>query len=115
MVAVIDFGLCIGGWLVQLTQRMGGLWFCTVAAFIRGNHLTAGRAPVVANFVSLAKTIIFVGPPIRQELAFWIRRAFGLASIKSRLLDPQRPCVPLVFLDKAQRIGFAGFDQLETA
>ena len=75
--------------------------------------MTAVRAPVVTNFIRLAKPSIFVGPPIRQELAFWIRRAFGLASVKSRLLDPQRPCV-LVFLDEAQRIGFAGFGQLET-
>ena len=89
--------------------------YLTVAAFICGNHLTAGRAPVITNFVYLAKPSIFVGPPIRHELAFWIRGAFGLASLKSRLSVPQRPCVPLVFLDKAQGVAFAGFDQLETA
>ena len=77
--------------------------------------MTAVRAPVVAHFVRLAKTSIFVGPPVRQELAFGIRRASGLASIQPRLLDPQRPCVLLAFLDEAQRVGFPGFGQLETA
>ena len=92
--------------------REGRSGFPTIAAFICGNHLTAGRAPVFTNVVYLAPVGII---PKREELAFRIRQTLGPAIVKSwRFSVPQSPCVPLVFLNKTQSICFPGFDQLET-
>ena len=100
--------------LVNVTiGREGCSGFLTIAAFICGNHVTAGRAPVFTNVVYLAPVGII---PKREELAFRIRQTLGTAIVTSwRFSVPQSPCVPLVFLNEAQRVGFPGFDQLETA
>ena len=54
--------------------------FPTIAAFICGNYVTAGRAPVFTNIVYLAPVGIV---PKREELAFRIRQTLGPAIVTS--------------------------------
>ena len=96
-------------------RRSHMVWgFRTVAALIRRNLLrwVAGGPPVVAHVVRLAPPSIV---PKRVELTFGIRFTLGLAkTARRRMPRPQSLRVPLIFLDKAQRVGCPGFDQLKT-